>query len=176
VILETERLTLSPVVQSDAPAIYLMMSDPQVMAHWDVEPIADPEVVEAFVASQVREVEEGAGWYWSMRLTAPEKASGGTFLGVCDLSDVDWRHRRAEVGFMMGKEAWGQGYAWEAMTSVLAFAASQGLKRLTARTHVGNVRSDSLLTRLGFAQEGYLHGHVDRDGERRDCRLWGMLL
>lgn len=170
-ILETERLTLSPVVQEDAPAIYLMMSDPEVMAHWDVEAIEDPDLVEAFVASQVEEVAGGAGWYWSMRLTADQ-----TFLGVCDLSDVDWRHKRAEVGFMMGKDAWGQGYAWEAMTSVLAFAAGQGLKRLTARTHVGNTRSDSLLTRLGFKQEGYLHGHVDRDGERRDCRLWGMLL
>jgi ribosomal-protein-alanine N-acetyltransferase len=171
VILETERLTLAPVIQANAPAIYLMMSDPQVMAHWDVEPIEDPDVVEAFVASQVREVEEGAGWYWSMRLTADD-----SILGVCDLSDVDWRHHRAEIGFMMGRDAWGKGYAWEAMTSVLAFAAGQGLKRLTARTHVGNIRSDSLLTRLGFKQEGYLHGHVDREGERRDCRLWGMLL
>lgn len=170
-ILETERLTLAPVVQADAPLIYLMMSDPDVMAHWDVEAIEDPDVVEAFVTAQVREVEAGAGWYWSMRLTAD-----GTFVGVCDLSDVDWRHHRAEVGFMMGKDAWGNGYAWEAMTAVLAFAAGEGLRRLTARTHVGNTRSDSLLTRLGFKQEGYLHGHVDRDGERRDCRLWGMLL
>ncbi|MDQ0463048.1 RimJ/RimL family protein N-acetyltransferase [Caulobacter ginsengisoli] len=170
-ILETERLTLAPVVQGDAPAIYLMMSDPEVMAHWDVEPIEDPDVVEAYVAAQVREVEEGAGWYWSMRLI-----EDGVFLGVCDLSDVDWRHHRAEVGFMMGKDSWGKGYAFEAMASVLAFAASQGLKRLTARTHVGNVRSDSLLAKLGFKQEGYLHGHIDREGERRDCRLWGMLL
>lgn len=170
-ILETERLTLSPVVQSDAPAIYLMMSDPQVMAHWDVEPIDDPDVVEGYVVAQVRETAQGGGWYWSMRLTAD-----ASFLGVCDLSDIDWRHHRAEVGFMMGRDAWGQGYAWEAMTSVLAFAAGEGLKRLTARTHVGNLRSDSLLTRLGFTQEGYLHGHIDRDGERRDCRLWGMLL
>ena len=78
-ILETERLTLAPVVQADAPLIYLMMSDPDVMAHWDVEAIEDPDVVEAFVAAQVREVESGAGWYWSMRLTAD-----GTFVGVCE--------------------------------------------------------------------------------------------
>lgn len=170
-ILETERLTLSPVVLEDAPDVYLMMSDPEVMAHWDVEPIDDPDVVASIVASQAQETAMGGGWYWSMRLTAD-----GTFLGVCDLSDVDWRHKRAEVGFMMGKDSWGKGYAWEAMTSVLAFAAGEGLKRLTARTHVGNTRSDSLLTRLGFTQEGYLNGHIDREGERRDCRLWGMLL
>lgn len=170
-ILETERLTLSPVVLEDAPDVYLMMSDPEVMAHWDVEPIDDPDVVTSIVASQAQETTIGGGWYWSMRLTADR-----TFLGVCDLSDVDWRHKRAEVGFMMGKDSWGKGYAWEAMTSVLAFAAGEGLKRLTARTHVGNTRSDSLLTRLGFKQEGYLNGHIDREGERRDCRLWGMLL
>jgi RimJ/RimL family protein N-acetyltransferase len=33
-----------------------------------------------------------------------------------------------------------------------------------------------LLEKLGFEAEGYLRGHVERDGERRDCRLWGLLL
>jgi RimJ/RimL family protein N-acetyltransferase len=30
--------------------------------------------------------------------------------------------------------------------------------------------------KLGFSEEGLLRGHVERDGERRDCRLFGLLL
>ena len=30
--------------------------------------------------------------------------------------------------------------------------------------------------KLGFTEEGLLRGHVLRDGERRDCRLFGLLL
>ena len=51
-----------------------------------------------------------------------------------------------------------------------------GLRRLAARTHLGNRRSDALLEKLGFVEEGFLRGFVERDGERRDCRLFGLLL
>jgi ribosomal-protein-alanine N-acetyltransferase len=58
----------------------------------------------------------------------------------------------------------------------VAYAAAAGLRKLTARTHLGNRRSDRLLEKLGFAQEGLLRGHIVRDGERRDCRVFGLLL
>ena len=57
-----------------------------------------------------------------------------------------------------------------------AYAAASGLRRLLARSHLGNRRSDNLLATLGFQEEGLLRGHVLRDGERRDCRLFGLLL
>ena len=97
-------------------------------------------------------------------------------MGVCDLSDIDRWHKRAEVGFMLGRGAWGRGYGLEAMRAVIAHAASSGIRRLTARTHLGNRRSDALLEKLGFTEEGLLRGHVLRDGDRRDCRLFGLLL
>ena len=102
--------------------------------------------------------------------------STGEFLGSCDLSEIDRRHRRAEVGFMLGREAWGQGYALEALRTVIAFAASHGVRKLTARTHLGNRRSEALLQKVGFREEGLLRGHILKDGERRDCRLFGLLL
>lgn len=170
-ILETARLTLTPVTPADAPLVHPIMADPDVMAHWDVAEIEDPDVVDQILAGQVEAMQGDRAFHWAMRLTAD-----GAFLGLCDLSEIDWRHHRAEVGFILGKDSWGQGYAYEAMQAVMNHAASLGLKRLWARTLVGNDSSEKLLTKLGFEQEGYLRGHVDRDGERRDCRLWGLLL
>lgn len=77
---------------------------------------------------------------------------------------------------MLGRDAWGQGYALEAMRTVVAFAAANGLRKLTARTHLGNRRSERLLQKLGFTEEGLLRGHILKDGERRDCRVFGLLL
>jgi RimJ/RimL family protein N-acetyltransferase len=171
VILETQRLTLTPLAPADAPLVHPIMADPEVMAHWDVAEIEDPDVVDQVVASQMAAMDEDRAFYWAMRLTGD-----GTFLGLCDLSDIDWRHHRAEVGFILGKDSWGQGYAYEAMQAVMNFAVTQGIQRLWARTHVGNEASEKLLSKLGFEQEGYLRGHVDRGGERRDVRLWGILL
>lgn len=170
-ILETERLNLRPLEVSDADLLFPLMNDAEVMAHWDVPEIDDPDLVRAIVAGQVEDMAEGRALYWAMRTL-----QGDQFLGCCDLSDIDRWHKRAEVGFMLGRGAWGQGYAVEAMRAVIAYAASTGLRRLTARTHLGNRRSDALLEKLGFKEEGLLRGHVLRDGDRRDCRLFGLLL
>jgi ribosomal-protein-alanine N-acetyltransferase len=171
VILETERLVLRPVVAGDWAALYPIMSDPIVMAHWDSTEIDDPEVVAGMIAAQMADMADGAAWYWSI-----ERGGDHAFLGACDLSDVDWRHKRGEVGFLLAKPAWGQGYGLEAMRAVVDYAAGLGLKRLWARAHVGNDRSERLLHTLGFEDEGYLRGHVQRAGERRDCKIYGLLL
>lgn len=170
-ILETERLRLSPLTTADAALLYPIMGDPEVMAYWDVSEIDDPDVVARIVDSQVEAMDAGRAMYWIMRGLAD-----GRFLGSCDLSDIDRWHRRAEVGFMLGRDAWGQGYGLEAMQAVVSFGAANGLRRLTARTHLGNRRSETLLEKLGFAEEGLLRGHILRDGERRDCRVFGLLL
>jgi ribosomal-protein-alanine N-acetyltransferase len=170
-ILETTRLRLTPLVADDAQLIFPLMADAEVMAFWDMGEIDDPDVIENIVAGQVDEMAAGRAIYWTLR-----DLGDGRFIGACDLSEIDRRHHRAEVGFMLGRDAWGQGYALEAMQVVLAYAATTGLRRLVARTHLGNRRSDSLLEKLGFAEEGMLRGHVLRDGERRDCRLFGLLL
>jgi ribosomal-protein-alanine N-acetyltransferase len=170
-ILETERLRLEPLTAADAEPLYPIMGDPQVMAYWDVAEIDDPDIVARIVAGQVERMEAGHDIYWSMRTL-----DGSQFLGSCDLSEIDRWHRRAEVGFILGREAWGQGYAHEAMRTVIAFAGASGLRKLAARTHLGNRRSEVLLEKLGFVEEGLLRGHVLKDGERRDCRLFGLLL
>ena len=170
-ILETERLRLAPLTAADATYLYPVMGDPEVMAYWDVPEIDDPDMVGAIVAGQVAGMADGRAVYWAMRTL-----DGDEFVGSCDLSEIDRWHRRAEVGFMLGREAWGQGYALEAVRTVIAFAATSGLRKLTARTHLGNRRSEALLEKLGFTEEGLLRGHILKDGERRDCRVFGLLL
>lgn len=170
-ILETERLVLRPIVAADWRVLYPIMSDPLVMAHWDSPEIVDPDVSERLVAAQVEDMQAGAAHYWAV-----ERPPEAAFVGACDLSEIDWRHRRAEVGFVFAREAWGLGFGLEAMRAVIGHAASLGIKRLWARTHAGNERSERLLGRLGFEPEGYLRGHIQRAGERRDCKIFGLLL
>jgi ribosomal-protein-alanine N-acetyltransferase len=170
-ILETERMRLTPLVAEDTALIFPLMASAEVMAFWDVGEIDDPDVIANIVAGEVEEMAQGRAIYWTLRALGD-----GQFIGTCDLSEIDRRHKRAEVGFMLGREAWGQGYASEAMQAVVSYAATQGLRRLLARTHLGNRRSEALLERLGFVEEGMLRGYVLRDGERRDCRVFGLLL
>jgi len=170
-ILETERLRLEPLTAADAAHLYPIMGDPEVMAFWDVPEVEDPDIVAGVIEGQVAAMSGGRAVYWAMRTLADR-----AFVGSCELSDIDRGHRRAEVGFMVARDAWNDDYPLEAVRTVIAFAATGGLRKLTARTHLGNRRSEALLEKLGFTEEGLLRGHILKDGERRDCRLFGLLL
>ena len=170
-ILETERLSLQPLAPTDAALLVPLMDDPQVMAYWDVPEIDDPELITAIVQSQVAAMDAGRAIHWAIRSLADDR-----FVGCCSLADIDRWHKRGAVGFLLGRDAWGQGYGVEAIGAIVGYAGANGLRKLTARTHLGNRRSESLLKKLGFKQEGLLRGHIVRDGERRDCHLFGLLL
>jgi ribosomal-protein-alanine N-acetyltransferase len=171
-ILKTDRLNLRPLTAEDAPAIHLMMSDADVMAFRDSDAIDDPAMTAEIILSQISETATGKAFYWTI-----ERAIDGVLLGVCDLSEIDTRHARAEIGFLAGAEFWIDGYSYEALHAVIGHAAqSLRLRRLQARVHLANTRSTRLVEQLGFEREGLLRGYVDRDGERRDCFLFGLLL
>jgi ribosomal-protein-alanine N-acetyltransferase len=167
--IRTSRLFLRPLSQADAPAMFAIMADPDTMRFWDWPAFTDPDTVEEIVAAQLADMEAGNALYWAVCLQ-----KDGPAIGCCDLSEIDRHHARAEVGFLFGRESWGQGYATEAMTAIADYAFDAlGLQRLWARFHAGNDKSRALLERLGFAYEGTLRGHVLREGVRRDCILYG---
>jgi ribosomal-protein-alanine N-acetyltransferase len=171
-ILKTRRLTLRPLRSDDAPLVHSLMSDAEVMAFWDSTEIEDTEVTGAILQGQLAEITLDRARYWSLFRNDED-----AFVGCCDLSEIDRRHHRAEGGFLIGRPFWGEGYAFEAMHAVIHHAAQVlRLKRLSARTQLGNLRSIGLLERLGFEEEGLLRGYIARDGERRDCKLFGLLL
>jgi RimJ/RimL family protein N-acetyltransferase len=170
-ILTTERLTLRPLSVADAPALFAARSDPDVMRYWDWPAQASVEQVENIIADHFPEVADGNVMWWAVALT-PE----GPAIGECDLSEIDHQHRRAEVGYLFNRACWGNGYAQEAMQAVIAYAfADLKLERLWARFHSGNAASQRLLERLGFTKEGTLKRHIWRDGERRDCEIYGLV-
>jgi ribosomal-protein-alanine N-acetyltransferase len=170
-ILETERLTLAPLTVDDAPLIYPFLSDAEVMSNLDQEPIEDPDEVTTRVAAQIDQMAAGDAVYWAIRHTL-----SGAFLGYCEFIDIDKRHDRAEIRFVVARQGWGQGFGADAVSALLAHAAGSGLKSLVASIHIGDNRAERLIEKLGFKAEGYLKGVVHRDGERRDRRLYGLTL
>lgn len=170
-ILLTERLVLTPFSDGDGPQLYPLMSDDEVMAHLETGGIEDPDEVDAAVAAKARAMAAGEAWYWTIRQPGAEG-----LLGWAQVTEFDRRRHEAEITMMLQRDARGAGYARETMGAVLGYAATRGLRRLSARTQVGELRSETLLARLGFEQRGYRRGQIDREGERRDWRVWDVAL
>jgi ribosomal-protein-alanine N-acetyltransferase len=170
-ILKTKRLFLRPISVADAPALFEARGDAEVMRYWDWPAQTSVAAVEQVLAEHVPELTSQTTRWWVAALS-PD----GPAIGECDLSDIDRHHGRAEIGFLFARRHWGKGYAREAMERVIDYGFGElGLERLWARFHEGNDASKHLLEKLGFAHEGRLRSHIARDGERRDCLIYGRL-
>jgi len=167
----TRRLFLRPIAITDAEALFAARGDPVVMKFWDWPEQKSVAGVETIIREHGREIEGGTTLWWVVATS-----EHGPAIGECDLSEIDKRQKRAELGFLFARAHWGKGYALEASRAVVAHAfGSLEIDRLFARCHSGNTRSVALLEQLGFSYEGRLRGHVVREGERRDCLVYGLI-
>ena len=63
---------------------------------------------------------------------------------------------RASTGYVFARDAWGRGYATEALLSMRALAGELGVQRLYAACHPAHDPSRRVLEKAGFQREGTL--------------------
>lgn len=87
---------------------------------------------------------------------------GDLHLGNIKLGPVNWHHRLADVGVILGRRSsWGKGIATEAIELVCGYAfAGLSLHKLTAGCYASNVGSARAFLKAGFVQEGLRRKHV----------------
>lgn len=99
-------------------------------------------------------------------------------IGVIMLYDIDMKNGTAEVGYkiMADKEVRMQGDMDDAMQGVLKYAFEElRLNCVTAHALADNVRSERLLERNGFVQEGLLRQRVYQSGAYVDMKVFSIL-
>ena len=84
--------------------------------------------------------------------------------------------RTAKLGYAIGADHWGHGYATDAARVLLDFAfGTLGTHRVTAAIGPENEASIAVVKRLGFTYEGHLRDHVFTNGAWRDSLLYSLL-
>ena len=153
-LVETPRLVLSAPVAGDAELVFQRYaSDDDVTRYlgWPKHrSVADTQGFLAFSAVQWER--EGAGPYliWAR---ADGQLLGSTGLGLEPGG-------QAITGYVLATDAWGKGYATEALTAVVDVAADIGVRRLYALCHPEHQASARVLEKCGFTREATLHRHT----------------
>ena len=169
-VLRTERLALRPLTRADVPQLHAVFSDAEVMRYWSNSPHPDQARTEAMVDSINDGFERREILQWGI-----EREADGRLLGTVTLI-AGGEQPRAELGYVLGREHWGQGFAGEAQRRVIEFAFEElGLHRLEADTHPENAASLRSLERLGFRREGVLRERWTIAGEVSDSVIFGLL-
>src|SRR5262249_39131367 len=86
------------------------------------------------------------------------------------------RDRRAELGYWLTADAWGQGIATEAAGALVDFGfADLGLARIYAQVLTDNTASRRVLEKLGMLDEGIRRQHVRKGRRLHDVAMFGLL-
>lgn len=167
--LRTTRLVLRPFGSDDIPTVQRLLSERAVAEQTLTIPHPYPDGAAAeFIAQHADWIASGKRLIWAITL-------GEELVGAMGLHVVA-THRRAEVGYWIAYERWGQGIATEALRAVLAHGFDVvGLHRIDAQHYMENPASGAVMRKVGMTHEGRLRGVVHRDGVPRDNELYAML-
>ena len=170
--LETGRLVLRELSLDDAPAVAERAGDRRVARYLIAVPSPYP------VALATRWIMARLAWWPQQRgvtLAIARRETPALLVGSVSLRKFA-RDQRAELGYWLGADAWGQGYATEAAAALVDFGfAELGLSRVYAQVLEGNDASCRVLEKLGMLGEGIRRRHVRKGKKLHDVSLWGLL-
>lgn len=162
VSLETDRLVLRAPVPEDADTLAPMYADPEVMRYvGDGRTLTRVETERSVRRMIERWKADGFGLFTTVR------KEDGTVIGRVGLlvwnTDTWEPTTRAEgadvpteveVGYTLGRDFWGHGYATEAAGAVRDYALGElGAERLIALIVHGNTASENVARKLGLEYE-----------------------
>lgn len=124
--------------------------------------IADEGVVKNLAKAPWPYTPDDARWFTSQPqhprlphffITLPTANGPAELVGCVGLGEIDGE---VELGYWIGRDYWGRGFATEAARAVLSLAKVLGHRALVAGHFVDNPASGSVLRKIGFAQTGKL--------------------
>ena len=150
--LRGERVLLRSWTEDDLAPFAALNADPRVMEHYPATLTRGES--DAFVRERVEPhfAEHGFG------LWAVEVPGAAPFVGYVGLSVPGFEAHFTpcvEIGWRLGFEHWGKGYATEAARVAIEFGFSEaGLDEIVSFTVPGNRRSIAVMERLGMTHAG----------------------
>src|SRR5262249_2705001 len=146
--LSSQRLVMRPLGPDDFAWVHPMAADPIVTRYttWGPNDVARTR---QFLTHATRDGRGPDKYLWAVTLT------DGPGVGTAGLEIPSNLNRRAEFGYNIVPDHWGQGYATEAARAIVRFAFEvRGIHRLEATCHPDNLASARVLENAGLTREG----------------------
>jgi ribosomal-protein-alanine N-acetyltransferase len=167
----TSRLRLRPMRRDDSEALFLVFCDAQAMRYWSSPPHGSPLLTADVIERAQMAFIAGDGIEWAITRAGDDAAVG-------KIGHWRWQraHSRSEVGFIVRRDLWGQGFAAEALAAVVDWGFRRlELHSIEAQLDSENLGSQRTLERVGFQREGRLRQSYFDGREHRDTLIYGLL-
>lgn len=171
-LIVTERLALRELRIDDAKAVAERAGDKRVARYLIAVPSPYPVTLATrWIAGRLAWWAQGRG----LTLAIARRERPDSLIGSVSLRRYA-RDRRAELGYWLGAESWGQGFATEAADALVDFGFRDlALSKIYAQVLEGNRVSCRVLEKLGMIEEGVRRRHIRKGKRLLDVTLYGIL-
>jgi [ribosomal protein S5]-alanine N-acetyltransferase len=155
----------------DADAMLAWISDPEAIRNltWDV---GDLFQAQQFIEKTIAQSQEKPRSIYELAIVElPSKS----VVGSAGLRIQDWRHRRADLGYILRRDRWGRGYMTEAVKLLLKLGFTLGIHRIEATCRPENLASARVLQKSGLQLEGRMRHVQFVRGEWWDALMFAVI-
>jgi len=149
-VIETDRLILRTWKDKDCAEYFRINQDPKVLEHLP-GPLTMDEAND-FIMRMRKQWDEKNYTIW-----AAEEKYAGKFIGFIGLSYLNWGEPFepcVEIGWRLGSEHWGKGYATEGAKAALEYGFDVcRLEEIVAITVPANTRSQRVMDKIGLIRD-----------------------
>jgi RimJ/RimL family protein N-acetyltransferase len=170
-LLKSDTISLTSVTSADLPILIQWYQDTEFLRLFDALPAAPK------TESSLKEWIDHASTSHNCYLFGIRRNDDQQLLGFVELDGILWNHRVCGLAIAIGeKELRGKGLGQNAMKLVLEFAFHElNLHRVQLTVFDYNSQAIKLYEKLGFKHEGIYRDFIQRDGQRYNMHLYGLL-
>jgi [ribosomal protein S5]-alanine N-acetyltransferase len=170
-VLETERLVLREIYESDAAAVYDYFSKEEMTRYYNLDAFTRVEQAEELVGKFREGWRDNVNIRWAITLKGD-----GRLIGTVGFHNWMKPGNRAELGYELHPDYWGQGLVSEAVRAAIAYGiGTMCLYRIGALLMPENVGSAKVLLKNGFRLEGRMRGYLLKGDAYYDADLYSLL-
>jgi len=169
--LETERLILRQLSRKDRQRIVFLLNNKNIsqMTGNIPHPYNEKKAIELINGSLLGFERRQATVFGIVR------KSDNLLIGKMGIK-YDKEHHRGDLGYWIGEDYWGNGFATEALIALMAYEFSyEGLHKIEACHFGENLGSARVLQKAGLKKEAEKLEHFKKDGRFLDVIEYGLL-
>lgn len=168
--LESERLYLQPFNKEDAFRITELANNKELANILGLPHPYELEFAQDWIATQSELIRKGVEY----PLTVVSKQSK-EIVGTITIR-IDKNNNKGEIGYWIGKDYWGKGFATEAVNKIVGFGFNElNLNKIWASAISRNTASIKVLEKAEFQKEGTLRKSRLLFDNYEDVDVYGVL-
>ncbi|QED49076.1 GNAT family N-acetyltransferase [Cytobacillus dafuensis] len=169
--LETEKVILRKLQMSDAPRMFSYFSKDEVTKFYDLDTFTSEKQASDLIERLLNRYNERKQIRWAIVLKET-----GLFIGTCGFHAIEEEHWKAEIGYELHPDNWGQGIMTEVIGAVIQYGFNEmKLNRIEAFYDPKNISSGRVLEKNGFVYEGLLKKRFFEKGKFVDAAISAII-